>query len=118
MTSPFKTWLAITAFCFFSLAGIAQGYNPDCCTYYVPDGNESSCIGGPCCLIAEACNGPYSPYNNYDYDYHANTENPGCAMPLPSCPIDSGAFILLCSGAFFGVAMISRRRREALLLDS
>ena len=116
MTSPFKTWLAITAFCFFSLAGIAQGYNPDCCTYYVPDGDEMFCGGGPCCNDPEACNGQNSPYHNYDPDYNSTG---GCAMPdLTSCPIDSGAFILLCSGAFFGAAMISRRRREALLLDS
>lgn len=80
---------------------------------YSTDGDEVACIGqAPCCLVWNACNGPYSPCPNYDPDYSGTG---GC--DLSCAPIDSGILFLLLGGGLFGAFMISRKRDRELAVQ-
>lgn len=106
-----RLFFLVLAVC-FTLTVVHGQYDPSVCGFYTTNGNEIPC-GQPqkCCNVSGACNGPDSPFQNYDPDYGATA---GCAIPPPGTPLDSGALFLLMGGAIFGGMMITRRRKDEL----
>lgn len=95
--------LVMLMFCFAQTVTFAQ-YDAAACSWYSPSGTFSPCPPNPaCCNLAEACNGPNSPYYGYDHAYTG-----GCAMP--SVPMDGGYWVLLILGAILGSVLISTRK--------
>ncbi len=96
-------------------ASLNAQYDPAACGFYTLDGDELPCGMYPkCCIIQGACNGPGSPFQNYDPDYASSG---GCAIP-DEIPIDSGIWLLLLGGGFLGSMLILRRRVEAFTPQS
>jgi hypothetical protein len=114
-----QQYLVLVAFTFglmmvmpYNAAGQAcTGYNGYTCDNCIPCGPG---IGGPCCSVWKACNGPGSPCNTYEAGNGSDGQPAVNGCDMACTPIDSGVLFLLLGGAAFGGMMIMRRRQEAL----